>query len=120
MNHFKRSAKHPATRKNYKYVTHRNGKTVVHTNRTDLELESIKETLESIEQKGISDKELGRIRRGRPNKPGKVVSGRTLNRRTGPKGSIAIVSDDAVDRITADMEKRTRVAIAKIGRSTGF
>lgn len=48
------------------------------------------------------------------------MRGKVRNRRTGPKGRMARVSDGAVDSIAADMEKRTRRAIEIIGRSRGF
>lgn len=41
-------------------------------------------------------------------------------RRTGPGGKIARISDEAVERIAADFEKRTRRAIRLIGHSRGF
>lgn len=40
--------------------------------------------------------------------------------RTGPNGKRAMVSDDAVESIAKEMEKRTELAIQKIGRSIGF
>ena len=42
------------------------------------------------------------------------------NSRTAPKGRRAVVSDESVDSISKDMEKRTKKAIRKIGQSTGF
>ncbi|WP_282020859.1 hypothetical protein [Planomicrobium okeanokoites] len=50
----------------------------------------------------------------------KVPRGIRKKRRTGPGGKIARVSDEAVERIAADMEKRTRQAIRIIGLSRGF
>lgn len=40
--------------------------------------------------------------------------------RTAPNGKRAVVSDGAVDSISRNMEKRTKKAIRKIGRSIGF
>ena len=62
----------------------------------------------------------GRVGKVQSNAAGKGLSGKVYKRRTGPKGKLAIVSDGAVDSISKDMEKRTRIAIRKIGRSTGF
>lgn len=45
---------------------------------------------------------------------------RTVRARTGPNGKRAMVSDDAVESETKEMEKRTELAIQKIGRSIGF
>lgn len=45
---------------------------------------------------------------------------RTVRVRTGPNGKRAMVSDDAVESIAKEMEKRTELAIQKIGRSIGF
>lgn len=50
----------------------------------------------------------------------KVPRGKVRNKRTGPLGKMARISDGAVDSIAEDMEKRTRQAIAVIGRSRGF
>ena len=65
---------------------------------------------------------VGRIpRRGQSNAICKVPrGGNKKKRRTGPGGKIAMVSDEAVERITADFEKRTRRAIRLIGHSRGF
>lgn len=45
---------------------------------------------------------------------------RAVRARTGPNGKRAMVSDDAVESIAKEMEKRTELAIQKIGRSIGF
>ncbi|WP_404337911.1 hypothetical protein [Planococcus rifietoensis] len=65
-------------------------------------------------------RQLGTVKSHTASSAGQVVVGKRQNRRTGPKGKLAIVSDGAVESISKDMEKRTRSAIKKIGRSTGF
>lgn len=59
-------------------------------------------------------------RRGQAGAISKVPRGIRKKRRTGPGGKIARVSDEAVERIAADFEKRTRRAIRLIGHSRGF
>lgn len=65
-------------------------------------------------------RQLGSVKSHTASSAGQVIVGKRQNRRTGPKGKLAIVSDGAVESISKDMEKRTRSAIKKIGRSTGF
>lgn len=55
-----------------------------------------------------------------PDTISKVPQGIRKKRRTGPGGKIARISDEAVERISADFEKRTRRAIRLIGHSRGF
>lgn len=62
----------------------------------------------------------GRIGSPRINTGRKVVTGKACNTRTGPAGKKAMISDEASESISENMEKRTRKAIAKIGRSIGF
>lgn len=70
---------------------------------------------------------MSKIRR-RPNgQPIKKVTLHSLTdgqarkrKRVGPRGRPAIVSDDAIESIVAEIEKQTRKAINIIGRSTGF
>lgn len=79
--------------------------------------------LESVEVKkrqGLIVRISGRVGSPRINTGRKVVTGKSHNTRTGPAGKKAMISDGAVDSISENMEKRTRKAIAKIGRSIGF
>lgn len=123
MNQPVRSVKRPARRKSYKARIYKGEKEYVVTTHERIVTIPLKneivEPIDTETQVGIVQEGV-KAKRGRPHRTGKVLNGRPSNRRTGPKGNIAVVSDDAVERITADMEKRTRIAIAKIGRSTGF
>lgn len=87
--------------------------TVVQSNSTEKHLD-VKNS------QGLAVQEAGEVARARTNSTGKVLGARVPNKRTGPKGKKAMISDGAVDSIAENMEKRTRSAIAKIGRSIGF
>lgn len=73
-----------------------------------------------IEQQDSAVEQIVRTQKMRPITINKVPRGKARNRRTGPLGKMARISDGAVDSIAEDMEKRTRRAIAIIGRSKGF
>lgn len=80
---------------------------------------------EKFGEHAIVDQTLAVQKRGRVGSPRintgrKVVTGKARNTRTGPAGKKAMISDEAVDSISENMEKRTKKAIAEIGRSIGF
>lgn len=77
-------------------------------------------TGEKIEQQTFAVEQVARTQKMRSIAVNKVPRGKARNRRTGPLGKMARISDGAVDSIAEDMEKRTRRAIAIIGRSKGF
>lgn len=49
-----------------------------------------------------------------------IILGKVERSRTAPKGRRSIISERAIKSMAADMDKRTKETIRKIGRSTGF
>ncbi|MGB6406713.1 MAG: hypothetical protein WBF39_04505 [Planococcus donghaensis] len=75
---------------------------------------------DSESSQSLPPQKSGEVGSPRINTGKKVIVGKVRNTRTGPQGKKAMISDGAVESISERTEKRTRKAIAKIGKSIGF